>query len=615
MMKHPFIRTSLFAFIVILLTQMLTGCFLFADKDVTMPVGLDVDGRTVSWNEVENATSYTYMINDSEATTEQRSVVIGDDVYGDVLFKVRAQNDDHISDFASITFTLYKTLDVPLGLSYLDGAFTWSDVDLASGYELSINDVLVTLTETRYDFVLEGVVSVTVKATGNPALGLLDSNPSTPFVIGTDLDAPTGLKIEGDHLSFDDVSEAARYHIFVNGILETSIQVTEWQIPASFMSDPETVMTVQAVASDGSISPLSAEIRVSIQSISNEEQLRALSPYGVVVLENDIALGAPWIPMPFYGIFDGQGHTISGIEIATIGEQTGFFSLLENATITDLTLIITIDGTTGASESSVGGLAGWALDVNISEVSLQVDVEITSQNGTGVLGGVFGTLASGEIDHVSWAGRLHATHMTTGGFAGVISPSDMPLTITFVQVSGAITANGGEQSAAGGFVGIMNKNNAMIDQIIVDITLTGPTYVGGFVGIMGSGTIRDVLVQGSVHATSLFLVHAGGFVGRLEGYNSNIQTSIAMVEVTADLLSDQSFLGAFVGHTPGGTYHQIYQNCYADLNTTSLDRIGNPLTGRGDGITSFDALDHEALEGFDPLIWTFGQGPSLKAFE
>ena len=54
--------------------------------------------------------------------------------------------------------------------------------------------------------------------------------------------------------------------------------------------------------------------------------------------------------------------------------------------------------------------------------------------------------------------------------------------------------------------------------------MTGPNYVGGFIGYMGCGRIQDAYSLDEVKATATSLVHVGGFVGRVEGYN-NLMTN------------------------------------------------------------------------------------------
>lgn len=58
----------------------------------------------------------------------------------------------------------------------------------------------------------------------------------------------------------------------------------------------------------------------------------------------------------FTGTFDGQGHTVSGIDLSG-GSMTGFFGKVQGATIRNLTVNGNVKGTAAA----VGGLIGYGI--------------------------------------------------------------------------------------------------------------------------------------------------------------------------------------------------------------------------------------------------------------
>jgi len=122
---------------------------------------------------------------------------------------------------------------------------------------------------------------------------------------------------------------------------------------------------------------------------------------------------------------------------------------------------------------------------------------------------------------------------------------------------------------------------------------------------MGSGTITNCFSIGPVEAVNNDFVHLGGFVGHVEGYNASITQSYAVADLYTDATGIEVYVGSFSGKTPGGTYANIYSSCYYDRLTSTLDRIGNIDTGRGDGITGVNILSLTELTGFNPSIWDF----------
>ena len=160
-------------------------------------------------------------------------------------------------------------------------------------------------------------------------------------------------------------------------------------------------------------------------------------------------------------------------------------------------------------------------------------------------------------------------------------------------------------------------NTFVASACLADCVTQGTCYVGGFVGYMGSGKIENCLAKGTASATSGVLVHLGGFIGRLEGYNNRISYSISLVAVDSAVAAENACIGGFVGKTVGGNYGgNIYSECIYSRTWSDLDRIGNPSSGRGDGIESKneDVLkDISTYFSFNALIWKIvdGQLPEL----
>ncbi|NCA97550.1 MAG: hypothetical protein EOM77_05225, partial [Bacteroidia bacterium] len=208
---------------------------------------------------------------------------------------------------------------------------------------------------------------------------------------------------------------------------------------------------------------------------------------------------------------------------------------------------------------------------------------------------------------------LNGTNAISGGLIGKVSSNTSATTsITNSGFTGSVTVLGGEQSYAGGFIGMLANNNATISASRSSGVVTGTSYVGGFVGYMALGSIDNCYARGSIYASSTTLVHAGGFVGRVEGYNNRISYSIGMVKLMISQTGENIYVGSFSGVTPGGSYANIYSNCHYDSGLSNRDRIGNTSTGRGDGITGLSSSELLALTTFNTDVWSFaGEYPTL----
>lgn len=128
--------------------------------------------------------------------------------------------------------------------------------------------------------------------------------------------------------------------------------------------------------------------------IYSQSQLREIAsdPDGLYILMEDIELNN-WIPIcqsdnPFTGVFEGNGHTITGIDITTEWEKgetmyLGLFSNVDNARIADLKvsgqITVTMISSSGKISGTccIGGVVGCArgntyLDNCVSNVTITV---------------------------------------------------------------------------------------------------------------------------------------------------------------------------------------------------------------------------------------------------
>ena len=163
-----------------------------------------------------------------------------------------------------------------------------------------------------------------------------------------------------------------------------------------------------------------------------------------VTLANDIALTKAWTPIGIYndskthfkGTFDGQNHTVSGVEVTeNRANGVGFFGKVYTGTIKNLTVEGTIT-TTGCNY--VGGIVGHGY-ATISNCTFKGNVGSTN---TMQVGGIAGS----------------------GGF-----------TITNCSVYGNVTA----ECWAGGIVGNCQNGGAYTNCYVEGVISAGRSYWGG----------------------------------------------------------------------------------------------------------------------------------------
>ena len=263
--------------------------------------------------------------------------------------------------------------------------------------------------------------------------------------------------------------------------------------------------------------------------------------------------GAGWEPIgtssaPFYGYFDGDGHTIKGVQINISSDGTAYagpFGYVKNCTIRNLSILdscIEVTSTSVSPYAYAGGIVGYAYSSSITDC-----------------------YNSGSITVSATASSTYAY-----AYAGSIVGYAYSSTITNCYNTGSVTA-----TASSSFVSC--------------------AYAGGIVGYTSGSTINDCYNTGSVTATSVSShARAGGVVGYVY---SGSTTTITNCYNTGSV-SASGDVGGIVGETESSTI----TNCYY------LNIIGKGV-GRGTDTATACTVEQmkqqETFAGFDfDTVWT-----------
>lgn len=286
---------------------------------------------------------------------------------------------------------------------------------------------------------------------------------------------------------------------------------------------------------------------------------------------------------PFTGIFDGQKHTVSGVQISG-GMGVGFFNVIRGATVKNLNL----QNVTVRGEENVGGLVGLAqatLDTedmtqNVANLIGNCTVSGTV-SGTKQVGGLVG-LNGGAYDKDTLFSIASAVDKCT---ADAVVSGDYKVGGLIGENGGAVTKSAalGEINAPSGKIvgGFAGDSTGDIYESHAAGKVTGSGTVGGFVGY-SSGTVKQCYSLGGVYGTD----YIGGFAGSISKADTVISTGSVTVVGTAS----QGYAGGFAGNLGGtiaGLSHQVtvknaYGNC-AQAEGTSISAAGNSSSFTGDG--------------------------------
>lgn len=293
----------------------------------------------------------------------------------------------------------------------------------------------------------------------------------------------------------------------------------------------------------------------------------------------------------YTGTFDGQGHTVSGLNITSLGgrQKLGLFGVAQDAVIENLTVRGNIDLTGVRSyDTTTGYIIGGVLGsgeggVTIRSCVSQVDISVSFVNDqkaqNSAVGGLVGRLSgsgSHEITNCRNEGRIY-TAFEPGAY--------------YLGGSGG---NGGQ----GGIVGFIGAS-AQLERCVN----TGTVYagraagVGGIVGNAGDSgvtiTLNQCANQGAVsNDTGGVLLRKGG-TGGIIGLAPTGSVTVSNCYNTG-AVAGSAIVGGILGGEKGehtssqyGNQNLTLENCYnaGDLQvgtaTTLVGSLaGYPIDGR-----------------------------------
>nr|MDA3779382.1 hypothetical protein [Bacteroidales bacterium] len=110
----------------------------------------------------------------------------------------------------------FTKLSTPTNVSY-DGLLTWDDVDNALNYDVSMNGDTISVNDNFYAFDEEGTYTVYIIAKA-PEYIDSDASESISLTIDYDNNVEFNLSHDDDMITWDEISDAIEYNIFIDGI-------------------------------------------------------------------------------------------------------------------------------------------------------------------------------------------------------------------------------------------------------------------------------------------------------------------------------------------------------------------------------------------------------------
>ena len=320
----------------------------------------------------------------------------------------------------------------------------------------------------------------------------------------------------------------------------------------------------------GNYTVTSAEGLKNIAKLVNEEWKLDIN----ITLTDDIDLkGIDWTPIgtsgnSYTGTFDGNGKTITGLKITGSNDYAGLFGFIGSGGTVKNVVLEDVQITSDNSSGLAGGVAGYSWG-NIENCSVSGSV---SSNSTA--GGVVGTQLGGSITGCSSSATVKGTQKA-GGMAGATNGG---ASLTGCYATGEVTleSSGSDNYFAGGVVG----NNGGISTLTacyatgsVSGSGSGTIYVGGVTGENLASTLTACYhANGTVSGTGSGTIYTGGVAGR----NYYISTSLPATITACYWGSNGQTQGIGYNQTGTGGTTQVdgdWQNAVTQMNAA--------LSGKG----------------------------------
>jgi hypothetical protein len=277
---------------------------------------------------------------------------------------------------------------------------------------------------------------------------------------------------------------------------------------------------------------------------------------------------------PFYGIFDGRNHTISGLTVVdrvTQWSQVGLFGTLRGATIKNLKVSTSNAGVNATS--SVGAVAGLITDGKVALHTVLDNVHVTgsvsaSSFSVGLLVGRIETVMPNStvtINNCTAEGTAASLgNGNVGGLVGYVNAKSNGGAVTIRNSSAHVDVSG-QKNYVGGFAGSLENSYTTATNTIENCKTSGNvvnegSYTGGFTGSMKNFIVTNSAVEGGEEGNTVIGQgsYVGGFVGFIDNLIqsgrssiSNCYTGNSEINSATTVSGGATYTGGFVGKAAG----------------------------------------------------------------
>lgn len=283
------------------------------------------------------------------------------------------------------------------------------------------------------------------------------------------------------------------------------------------------------------------------------------------------------IETSFKGSIDGMGHSIKNLNRnITSGSYGGLIHTATETTISNLVLD-NVDISVDTSTTNRAGLLIGYLNYSTPAGAKNKFENITIKSNCSISSTV-----------------AHETNSVIGYVGGVIAYASAnsgtnKLEISNIQSEAAIT-NNSESGYTGGVVAYQYGTNGTtfsLNNVSIENNITGERNVGGIVGLLSNGDIKNSQVLGQVNGYS----YVGGIAGSIN--RSSIESSYFHGSINIDSASMRNSIGGIVGSVSSSDGKKVLiKDNISDFSVTSNQNTKVDYVGgiAGKVITTYEGI-------------------------
>lgn len=389
-------------------------------------------------------------------------------------------------------------------------------------------------------------------------------------------------------------------------------------VPVSARAEGETVDTWDGTAIAGGFAvgdgtqddPFQIETAAQLAHFAKTVNEGEAYLYKYIVLTADIDLAnKEWTPIgnhsnPFKGNFNGDNHTVTGMQISGELDRVGLFGECTKHNVNSAIKNITVKDSVICGINFVGAIVGYAEEINI-ENCRSIGNTINGKTDVGGICGKIGGYSVGKVSQCYNSSKVTGRGRV-GGIAGMGGIAENCLNTGEIMI-----INKAYQSACGGIFGIFDDTttSATITACVNLGKVSGGESFGGIVGSTDSESTghisncyynMDAITGGFDAGTALT---AGQLCGALpEGFDSanwkegSVDTSNAVATST----------GSRFG-TATGTYINLQSVAAIGETKTASVPVYNYVTTNGDDWATYTLIttaEEFAAIGQDTTKWS-----------